>query len=1147
MNKTVLKNFAINARLELLARVRDRATFYGITDEKIRNNQIVTSNAFQKMDGQLLNKNEIAQRNALLQRIQNNGYSQVMEEAAYTWFNRFIAIKYMEVHKLLPIDQRVIPQQAGELPQIVREAQNVTLEGIDFDTVIQYLDNNRTEDLYKFLVIALCNQLSGCLPQMFEKISDYTELLFPDGLMKAESFLGMLAKVSDENWQAIQAVGWLYQYYNTDLKDETFSLLKNNIKITKDRIGAATQLFTPDWIVRYMVENSLGRLWYEGHPNCHLKTNWRYYIDEAQQEPEVEKKLVEIRKEREKLQPEAIKLIDPCMGSGHILVYAFDVLMDIYRSVGYTDRDAVQSIIKNNIWGLDIDDRAAQLAYFALMMKATEYDKRFLKRNLQPNICAIQESNELTEFDSLQAKLSIDTICLNTAKQLISSYIDAKEYGSLLTPKVDNPASVDSLLKQLEEQATVDLEISAWYEKAKHMLPQLTKQTIILQQFYDVTVTNPPYMGNKNLSPKVAKVLKNAEVTDMYQLFMLRTQKLLKRNGELGIITKNDWLKKSKSEALRRKIYKHRVEIIADLGPHAFEALSGEIVGFCILIYSNAELSGSGLYIDASETADKEKCLILYDQYKKINNDAFEKVPRFTIYPQMRECDIDTFKNSKIMDDIAQPKSGMTTGDSERFIHNWYEVPIQEIGRKWFPVNVGGTPAKWYGNKLAVIDWENNGQEIKDHPGCTMANMSYQQREGITWGKIASGHLCVRYSDGAFFTASGLMAFPPAELLIYIMCLLNSKVSDYFLDYFRNGLDILSGDIANIPIKFDTSHTPRINELGKECIQLAKEDWDSREVSEEFLYHPLLTEWFSNFSEKHRSIKISDCYELYRKKAEERYCHIKSNEEEINRIFISIYELGDILSPNIDEKEVTIKTDDLLSCIKSLISYAVGCMFGRYSLTTPGVKSSKREIDESQYNFIRVDKDGILPITDDEYLEDDIVSSFVEWVKAVFGEDYLEENLQFIASALSDKRDEMPRDVIRNYFLNGFYSDHLKVYQKKPIYWQLNSGKQNGIKALLYFHRYDQSTIARFRTDYVHELQDRYRTQLQDAQLSLGNGDNRQQALINRRIQKIEKQISELNKYEEKVHHYADMKIKLDSNLGISKNYKLLEELLTKI
>ena len=1170
MNKTELKNFAINARLELLSRVRDRAALFGLTEEKCKAGAVVPAESFLKVDGTLLSNKETLQRKALEERIRNNGFVQVMEGAAYTWFNRLIALRYMEVHNLLPLDVRVIPEKPGDLPQIVREAQNAAIDGIDLAVVLQYLDENRSEELYKYLIIALCNNLSAWLPQMFEKINDYTELLFPDGLLKADSFLGMLAGVSEDNWQDIQVIGWLYQYYNTELKDETFALLKKNVKITKDRIGAATQLFTPEWIVRYMVENSLSRLWYEGHPDDSLKMKWRYYLDEAKQEPEVEAQLAEIREERKKLKLEEIKLLDPCMGSGHILVYAFDVLMQIYRSAGYTDRDAVRSIIENNLYGLDIDDRAAQLAYFALMMKAAEYDKRFLKRGIQPNVCAIQESNTLSEFTALRGQMSLDSVCISTANQLIEAFVDAKEYGSILTPKVENLASVNQLMEQLENAAVTDLEVSAWFEKARGLLPQLAEQTVIMQRKYHVVVTNPPYMGINNASDKLnsyAKTHYPVSKADLSTIFMEKTIQMCNETGLMSMINIPVWMSKSSFEQFRYMLLNRHTFINmlhngrgifgSDFGTTSFVIMKAHLEKYAAVFHQLFDEMGA---VDSVE--QKEKWFFERKGRYVSEQRRFKKIASYPIAYSTSGKLLRILDEEKPLEAYAYPRKGLTTGDNETFVRLWYEVDSTKFsmvsnGQKWFPMTKGGDFRRWYGNNEYVVNWENNGYEIKnfkDENGKLRSrpqNVQFYFREGISWNDTtATGKIAFRYQPPGYISnASGPCVFADNDLL-YLFGLLNSIVSQKLLEILAPNMKFEVGQMALVPIIMQPSE--RIDVLVNDFIHIAKDDWDSFETSWDFQVHPLIAVRnviaSGQFAEARMrdANKLERCFAEWQDQCEMRFYLLKKNEEELNRIFIEIYGLQEELTPEVADKDVTVRKADLERDIRSLISYAVGCMFGRYSLDVPGLAYAGGEWNASKYVTYLADRDGILPITDDEYFRDDIVSMFVRWVKMVYGEETLEENLQFIANALNPTGGSA-REVIRSYFMNDFFADHLRVYQKRPIYWQFDSGKQNGFKALIYLHRYDQDTVARLRTDYVHELQDRYRTQLDDARKTAESGDARQRAVANKRAQKLDKQLTELNKYEELVHHYADMRIPLDLDDGVKVNYAKFQAILTPV
>ena len=864
MNKPALKNFAISARLELLARVRDRAAFYGITEEKYRDKAIVPTKSFQRLDGVMLSSREAQQRNDLLARIRGKGYEQVMEEAAYTWFNRFIALRYMEEHRLLPMDARVLPEQPGLLPQLVREAQRVELDGIDRAEITAMLEENRTEELYKTLLIALCNQLSGPLPQMFEPIADYTELLFPDGILKAESVLGMLAALNrpgEDNWGDIQVIGWLYQYYNTELKQETFDLLKKNVKITKERIGAATQLFTPEWIVNYMVENSLGRLWLEGHPDHNIQDQWRYYLEEAKQEPEVEAKLAEIRRERASLQPEQITVLDPCMGSGHILVYAFDVLMTIYRAVGYTDRDAVQSIIENNLYGLDIDDRAAQLAYFALMMKACQYDRRFLRRGIQPHVCPIEPSQNI---------FAEDLACFGPLKQqaldLYHTFTDAKEYGSILTVPLTAEElrqlsdACDDLLQQAK--TNISFEIAAVQKSCAQAIRALIPQAMILARKYDAVITNPPYAGAKGLNSKMHSFISAyypIAKADMFATFIIKTENLLMSNGICAMITPSAWLYNPSYTALRKHIlYSQTIINLLELGSNAFE------VGFgtTMFVYSNniELMKYYGLYADVKKELDSNNILQSLQgiQFNHNPMSFFLQYENFKFSYKLNDSYRKVIFRGTPLSSFGSPRAGLQTDDNARFIREWFEVVKPKISfnhrkgdsfgiEKWFPHIKGGTYRKWYGNVSSIVNWQNGGKEIKENAinkygsyTKRVQSMEYYFCQGIAWTHTTytQPFACRFLPKGFISNVEGPVIFDLGVHEYYILGLLNSKIMDAIFTKMSDSIHYLAGEIARFPVIIDECVS--VNETCVMCIEISKKDWDSFETSWDFQRHPLI-------------------------------------------------------------------------------------------------------------------------------------------------------------------------------------------------------------------------------------------------------------------------------------------------------------------
>lgn len=850
MNKTQLKNFAVAARVALIERVKDRARGFSIDEKTCAGGAVIPSKMVQTLGGALLSQTEINQRDALLARIQSRGYDQVMEETAYTWFNRFIALRYMQEHNLLTVSVRVLPDAPGALPELVRQAQNVELDGVDFSHVVELLEGNRTETLYTELLIALCNQLSDVLPQMFEPISDYTELLFPDGLLREDSVLAVLAAVDAENWADIQVIGWLYQYYNTELKNETFELLKKNVKITKERIGAATQLFTPEWIVRYMVENSLGRLWLEWHDDPALRQRWRYYMDEAEQEPQVAAQLAQIRAQESRIQPEEIRLLDPCMGSGHILVYAFDVLMEIYRTQGYTDRDAVSAIIENNLYGLDIDDRAAQLAYFALMMKACEHDRRFLRRGVQPHVCAVAEwngnPNDSPAWSDGQRR---------AARMLRETFTDAKEYGSILSIPKPLADALDELGENPfggETALGVDAE----------NLQRLAAQAKIMARKYDVVVTNPPYMGSSGMGARLAEFVKKQypdSKSDLFAVFMERGREYTKANGYLAMITQHAWMFLSSFEKLRAKLMEIDTVNMAHLGARAFEEIGGEVVQTTAFVMQNRHVHGfKGMYarlIEPTTQDGKEEMFLDGENRFSARQDNFEKIPgapvAYWVSENVRKC-----FEYKTLGDIGTSSKGIITGDNNRFLRLWYETQksniefsaekvadAQKSNKKWYPCRKGGEMRKWYGNNEYIINWKGNGYEVlglskKEKRNCQDYLDKYKFIPSISWTSISSGTPSFRFGEKDLSESAGMSYFVDSGSLKYNLALMNSCVSINMLSLLAPTMNYTAGAINRLPII--QKNVKAVEDTTNVCISLSKEDWDSFETSWDFKKHPLI-------------------------------------------------------------------------------------------------------------------------------------------------------------------------------------------------------------------------------------------------------------------------------------------------------------------
>lgn len=1174
MDKNAIKKFAVWARTELIARVSLKGVEYGITEDNIED---VNADS---VGGKVLTADEKKQRQALIAEIKDKGYKQVMEEVAYTWFNRFSALRFMEVNGYLPSHVRVFTDEENTFkPQIIAEAIHLDLDGLDMEKVYELKEAEKTEELYKYLLIVQCNALNKILPGMFQKISDYTELLLPDNLLRDGSVIQqMIELIPEDDWKdAVQIIGWLYQYYNSEKKDDVFAALKKNVKITKENIPAATQLFTPDWIVRYMVENSLGRLWLEGHPDAKEQllpteeeqsayvagnrdpedTKWHYYLEETEQEPEVQAQLAEIRKEYAVLTPDQLKVIDPCAGSGHILAYMFDVLMKIYESYGYTTREAVASIVENNIYGLDIDDRAAQLAYFAIMMKARQYDRRFFSRGIQPHVHAIVESNHVDKFaveyfcnGDMKLTVAMDTI--------IGELHDAKEYGSILTV-----TSQDwSVLYDRFAEITEDINMSR--ETALRELLPLVLAAEVLAQKYDVVTTNPPYMGSSGMSTKLSDYVKKYypdSKSDLFAVFIEHCGQMAKKNGYQAMITQHAWMFLSSFEKLRIKLLNADIVNLAHLGARAFEEIGGEVVQTTSFVMRKSYISDyNGKYcrlIEPTTQQGKEDMFLAKENRYVADQSNFSKIPGSPVAYWVSKPVYQAFDNEKI-GKYAISDGQTKTGNNDKYLRMLWEVPVSEIGKgkHWILHAKGGSFRRWYGNIDTLIDWSDSAREhYRKDRVARIAPEYICFRNGICWTLISSNKLHgfrLLQDNSTFNLAAPSVFFNDDRMMFYILGYLNSKFSQEIIALLNPTLNTNISDITSQPLCYGKLPEQEncVIDLVKNNIAISKNDWDAFETSWDFQHHPLL-----------RKVPTSaEAFDQWQTECDDRFNQLKANEEELNRIFIDIYGLQDELTPEVEDKDVTVRKADLGRDIRSFISYAVGCMFGRYSLDVDGLAYAGGEWDKvnsseggregtlgcaSKYASFPADKDNIIPICDDEYFEDDIVGLFVEFVKTVYGAETLDENLKFIADALGGKG--QPKDVIRNYFLNDFYADHCKIYQKRPIYWLLDSGKKNGFKALIYMHRYQPDTIARIRTDYVHEQQARYRTAIADLEQRIANVSTGERVKLNKKLTALQAQDTEIRTYEEKIHHLADQMISIDLDDGVKKNYAIFQDVLAKI
>lgn len=1177
MNKSAIKNFAVRARNKLIEDTTQKAYELGIKSDNDIKEVEIFEGGFKIQDyenSKIYKKYEINQREKLVFKIKEKGFEQIIEEVAYTWFNRFIALRFMEVNEYLPTGVRVLSsvEEGKAEPDIIKEALNIDLD-IDKDVVYKLIDANDTEDLYKYLLIKQCNQLGQIMPMVFEEISDYTELLLPDNLLAEGSLIrDLVESIDEEDYKdQVEIIGWLYQYYISEKKDEVFAGLKQNKKITKENIPAATQLFTPKWIVKYMVENSLGRLWLESHPDEELKAKWKYYLEEAEQDPEVQQKLDELKNPN--LNPEDIKILDPAMGSGHILVYAFDVLYDIYLKANYSERDIPQLILEKNLYGLDIDDRAGQLAAFALMMKARSKNRRIFRNKIDLNVCAIQESNSITKeaIDYLVSPKDTaieKTIHIDYVEYLIEVFSDAKEYGSILDVKEIDYDAIYRRLEEIRDGITLDLFELQYKEIILEKVPSLIKQAKIMSAKYDIVSTNPPYLGRKGMNNKLIEIVNKCypeSKKDLFGVFIEKNLSFVKKNGYISMITQHSWMFLSTYTNLRYSIMKKSsVSNMVHLGSRSFEEIGGEVVQTVAFVLRKKRLEKYlGTYIRlVNYNNAREKKLEFFNvrNYYKFQYNEYSNIPEKPIAYWISKKIIQVFKDGEQLSNLGKPREGLHTGDTDTYVKMWTEVDnnklsfqetsyesIEQHNKKWIPYNKGGVYRKWYGNKEMVISFDKNSREAMSNlKGHVRPSQDLYFQKGMTWSLISSSNFAVRcYEEGMMFDVSSHSFFCDDDMYLFFAGLLNTKVVNKLLQILNPTMNFSSGVIGKIPVLIYKNEQQKhlINQLVMSNIYISKQDWDSFETSWDFKQHPLLN--FQVFKNEIEEIKLETTFNIWLDYTNEQFKQLKANEDELNRIFIDIYGLQDELTPEVDDKDITIRKADRDRDIKSFISYAIGCMFGRYSLDEEGLIYAGGQFNINRYKTFIPTKDNVLVIADDDYFEDDIVNRFVEFVKITFGEMTLEENLDYIAETLGKKSNETSRQTIRRYFLKDFYNDHVKTYSKRPIYWLFDSGKENGFKALIYLHRYDTSTVARVRTDYLHKLQKKYEAEVKRLDILIESDVSaREKAAAMKKKDSINKQIIECLAYDQVIAHVANQKVEIDLDDGVAVNYEKFQGVL---
>ncbi|WP_022954803.1 BREX-1 system adenine-specific DNA-methyltransferase PglX [Leucothrix mucor] len=1179
MNTSNIKSYAPKARIAFMDAVSKQAAKYGITQK-----EIVPAS----VKGDLLVIGDLVlpaaiepSRSALVTLVEQLGYAQAIDKVAYSWFNRLCAIRYMELHDYLGHGRRVLSHPDHSTGyQLLDECLEVELPGLSMDRVRELkLDGTQDETLYRELLLAQCHALHNAMPFLFESLDDATELLLPENLTKTDSLIrGLVTAIPEEDWADIEIIGWLYQFYISDKKDEVMGKV-----VKSEDIPAATQLFTPNWIVKYMVQNSLGAQWLATYPDSPLKAQMEYYIEPAEQTDEVNAQLAAMTPTE--LNPEALTLIDPASGSGHILVEAYDLFRAIYLERGYRQRDIPQLILEKNLFGLDIDERAAQLTGFALMMKGRADDRRLFEREIKLNVMAMVDSTGF-DVEGLAMGVELSDYGLKPADltELKQLFEHTTTFGSLIQVPEGLKKKLPAL-KQLSETASLDLFVS---EAITRLVPLVSMMELLAASF-DTVVANPPYMGGKGMNSLVKEFAKNHfpdAKSDLFACFIERAYKLTKENGRIGMVTMQSWMFLSSFEKMRQRLLREKtICAMTQIGYNSFPSMNSKIAQAAVFTISNTlVINYLGSFTDlnsAAQSADKKELFLMRDPDKLfvIASREFQRIPGSPIAYWVSTRVRKVYDNFPPMKTVAPTRQGLATGDNGRFLRYWHEVSrgntslegfansSDQRQSRWFPCNKGGEFRRWYGNNEFVVNWESNGEEIKafvDEKGKLRSrpqNESYYFREGLTWSAITSSSLSMRYSPKThMFETKGAMCFPNSqEVLWATLGFTNSKLVNVFLSATSPTLDFHEGPVGNLPYQ----NVGKAVDGVELCVTTSRNDWNAYERSWEFQSLSFLTAY-----SRSTITTLESSYNNWIVHSRETTTEMKRLEEENNRLFIDAYGLADELTPEVPIEQITLTVNPAYryggklseealwtrfreDTMQELISYAIGCMMGRYSLDEPGLiyaHSGNEGFDASKYSTFAADDDGIIPLTDTEWFADDACNRVVEFISKAWDASSLEQNLNFLADNLSPKKNESSRETIRRYLSTKFFKDHQQTYKKRPIYWLFSSGKQKAFECLVYLHRYNESTLSRMRTEYVIPLtakMDTYAKKLEeDKEASSSTSEIKG---IDKEIIKLHKQQAELSDFDEKLRHYADQRISLDLDDGVKVNYGRFGDLLADV
>ncbi len=1160
MDRNKIKSYAPAARQDFIKAITERAAILGLSEKKIEPAQVQGDVIM--IAGRAFPVDLVQQRSKLEKSFNLHGFEQVIERIAYTWFNRFLALRYMEIHGFLDHGYRVLSNRSGRpMPELLENAEKIKLPGLSHDTIIDLkLRGDKDAELYRMLLVAQCNQLHKSMPFLFEEIDDESELLLPDNLLHTDSLIRKLVnEIPEEDWQEVEIIGWIYQFYISEKKAQVIGKV-----VKSEDIPAATQLFTPNWIVKYMVQNSLGRKWLATYPDSNLRSKMEYYIEPAEQTREVQAKLAEITPNS--LDPEKITLLDPACGSGHILVEAYDIFKEIYLERGYRTRDIPRLILEKNLFGLDIDDRAAQLAGFALLMKARSDDNRILDAPPKLNVISIQSSEDLNASDIANHLYEYDSqIDRKAIIELISLFKLGKTAGSLIRIPDNISRNFPVIGKVVREGLHSE---NMFIREAAESLNPIINQAILLSSKYDCVVANPPYMGNKAMNGELKEFTSSRysdAKSDLFAMFIQRNGELTVESGFTTMITMQSWMFLSTFKKVRTNLLANQtIFSLIHLGPRAFEEISGEVVQTCAFTIMNEKLSGYRpvfyRLVDESSEGKRLKLMNKENAFSDVFQTDFHKIPGSRIAYEASKRFLEIFEKATPLGAIAEPRQGLATADNDRFLRLWHEVNLDKVffncpdattardsKRKWFPYNKGGEFRKWYGNNDYLVNWENDGEEMKGfRPRAVIRNERYYFKPGITWTDVSSSYFGARFKDRGFlFDVSGSSLFPPDILTYRYISYMLSCLTPKVIAILNPTLHAQVGDIASLPI-FRTvleSTNSKTDELAFEAINIARIDWNSFETS----WHFSIFSWLSPPLRAHTTEQSWRNWETHLKNQIKRMMEL---ETENNRLWIEAYGLQDELDPEVTEDQITLARPDAEKDVKRLISYAIGCMMGRYSLDEPGLiyaTSGNMGFDPTRYTTFAADEDGILPITDMDWFPDDVANQFVEFISTVWPKEDLEENLKFIADSLSGKKNPDARDTIRKYLSSSFFKDHLQTYKNRPIYWLFSSGKQKAFECLVYLHRYNEATLSRMRSDYVIPLQGKLNGRIALLERDLNEGSQKQSAKVRKEIEALKKKQTELASFDDRLRHYADMKISLDLDDGVKVNYGKFGDLLAEV